>query len=216
MKWPQVLSLSVAKVWLSILFSALLVVVVGFQTCIMRSTDKIAETTLYAQRPWVASVEPPAIIEPLVFDTARAHIRLMFRMANGGVSPALGATATPHLSIKQLDVNNINGNRDFILKVCTNFRNLVYRENIIGVLILPGEIKEFPIGVEALPRNYLPNPDGSVSAYIITCVDYRDQFGKLHGIGGINTFVTRDGHQSFKPEGTVDGKLQVAFFQVIY
>jgi hypothetical protein len=141
----------------------------------------------------------------------------MFRLKNGGVSPALGATAIANLFIRPLDEAKTDANRKFILDTCTHERDLIPMEKVLGILILPREARVYsPVDAATLPRDIFPNPDGSVSAWIVACVDYRDQFDKLHGIGGINTFVTTDGHRTFKPEGTVNGLLQQAFFQVLY
>jgi hypothetical protein len=202
--------------WLSVLFSGLLVVVVALQTCIIQKTDETARETLHAQRPWVASVGAPNIIKPLVFSSARASIKVMFNLKNGGTSPAIAATASPILMIRPFKSHDINSNRELILSKCTTYRNDPAREGIEGVLILPGDTAPFPISGDALPADYIPEGDGTVRAWIVACVDYRDQFGELHGIGSINTFVARDGRRSFKPEGTVDGVLQEPGFEVIY
>jgi hypothetical protein len=203
--------------WLSVLFSGLLVIVVAAQVVIAEKTDETARETLHAQRPWVAAARPPAIIEPLSFSSTKASIRLGFYLKNGGTSPALGTTATPVLMITPFKIDDINGNRNMVLSTCT--RNRPIREGIEGIaglLILPRDAAPFPVAGYTLPRDYLPEADGTVSAWIIGCVDYRDQFRGLHGIGSIYTFVTKDGHHSFKPEGTVDGTLQEPIFEVIY
>jgi hypothetical protein len=203
--------------WLTLLLSALLVIVVGLQTCVLHSTDKTAHDALYAQRPWVASVGIPKIIEPLAFDSVRAHLRVLFALRNGGISPALAATAIPLLMIQPLDLHpsNILKIQQNILSSCTTARRVPSRE-VAGELILPRDTIPYPVFADTLNKDYVPDQDGNVSVWIIACVDYQDQFGTLHGIGGINTFRTKDGREHFKPEGTVDGYLQNTVFQVVY
>jgi hypothetical protein len=169
--------------WLSVVFSGLLVIVVGFQAFIAARTDETARETLHAQRPWVAAVKAPTIIEPLTFSSTKASIRLAFFLKNGGTSPALGTTATPILMIRPLILNDVIGNRNTVLSMCKGVRDRPitegtsgYLEGVLGLLILPSVITPFPVAGYTLPRDYLPEADGTVSAWIIGCVDYRDQF----------------------------------------
>jgi hypothetical protein len=141
---------------------------------------------------------------------------VMFNLKNGGTSPAIGATASPFLMIRPFKVDDISGNRQLILSLCTGSRNAPAREGVEGVLILPRDTAPFRIFSATPPAAYVPEADGTVRAWIVVCVDYRDQFGELHGIGSINTFVARDGRRSFQPVDTVDGILQQPFFEVIY
>jgi hypothetical protein len=184
--------------------------------CLAKHRSHSSRHALCSAPPGVAAVGIPAIRESLAFDSLRAHVGVRFSLYNGGISPALGATASPYLMIRPLQTQNIDVNIGFIRNLCINFRNIAAREKLAGILVLPRETVPFFTTSETLARDYFPEPDGSVSVWIVACVDYRDQFGTLHGIGGINSFEASDGRRTFKPEGTIDGHLKYAFFQIIY
>jgi hypothetical protein len=104
----------------SVLLSALLLVVIGLQTCILHNTDKAtrdaaeaakvsattAKDALYAERPWVASAGIPKILNPLTFHDQGAELDLGFFLKNGGRSPALGARASSRLILEPFSINN--------------------------------------------------------------------------------------------------------------
>jgi hypothetical protein len=225
----------------SVLFSGLLVLVVARQTCIMENTDKAtgdaaeaakisaktARDALSAQRPWVVATGLPQIIEPLTFGSLRgshafasvdepgAYTGMMFSLKNGGVSPALKALVFFHLKIQPINLNDSVGITETIKSSCNRevFRR---KENIEGVLILPNDTVPFPRYGGATANTFVTNRNGDVMVWVITCVGYHGQFEDFHGIGVINTFITKDGRHIFKPEGTIDGNFQDSLFAVMY
>jgi hypothetical protein len=196
-----------------------------YTDCIINALSKYLSAAAPSERPWV-SAEFLRIIEPLAFgslrgahvgdiDTPGARIGVMFSLTNGGNSPAIKAFVAFALMIRPFNPIDTVGNTKLIHDICTKER-LATLEDIGGVLIFRDKTVQMTFYGGTPSNTFITDSNGNVMAWIVTCIGYYDQFEAFHVLGGINSFITKDGRRSFKPEGTIDGLLQNSMFPVMY
>jgi hypothetical protein len=168
--------------WLS-LFTLMLAVVAGLQTCILNSSDKALSKAADAAkdanslnstvtRPWLA-IEPK-IIGTLITNSASMKINIRmtvdFVLRNTGRAPAIYATIIADLTVNQDPLFDKK-------RGCENVKRsqIGYNPRMLHVVVLPGEtlpaIRRL-LSIEDYPLVSLNPKDGSITPIIFGCVDY--------------------------------------------
>jgi hypothetical protein len=160
------------NLWLA-LFTAMLVIVAGLQTCILRTANQINIANL---RPWI----PPSvrISGPLHHEPdGGLNITLQFALVNTGHSPASYVFPSSHFYLRRKD------HRDDLSEQqnwCRKERQRPVSPRDIGVTVFPNETAPIPQIVVSVSKNDLVEGTEPHTKWlfpvIVGCINYQFDF----------------------------------------